>query len=152
MLQDLDSLAARIGQMVQFTRQLQSERAALLARLQNLEQERDALRDQVQRREAEYSSAAERVAAHEAQIHSYQAQAQAEQATLQVEEHGAGSAPGEWVDRHDPATARGIAGIGRFRNARRAEQQGALELIRCDHAFALSNAAGRYQEIGRAHV
>ncbi|MGB3290838.1 MAG: hypothetical protein WBA83_16320 [Burkholderiaceae bacterium] len=85
MLQDLDSLAARIGQMVQFTRQLQSERSALLARLKTLEQERDALRDQVQRREADYSSAAEKAAEHEAQIQSYQAEAQAAQATLQVD-------------------------------------------------------------------
>lgn len=85
MLQDLDSLAARIGQMVQFTRQLQSERTALQARLKNLEQERDALRDQLQRRETEYSSAVERAAAHEAQIHSHQAEAQAAQATLQVD-------------------------------------------------------------------
>ena len=42
MLQDLDSLAARIGQMVQFARQLQSERTALQARLKNLEDERTA--------------------------------------------------------------------------------------------------------------
>ena len=47
MLQDLDSLAARIGQMVQFARQLQTERTALQARLKNLEQERDALRKQL---------------------------------------------------------------------------------------------------------
>ena len=85
MLQDLDSLAARIGQMVQLTRQLQNERAALQARLKNIEQERDALRDQLQRREADYSSVAESVASYEAQVQTVQAEAQAMQAGLQAE-------------------------------------------------------------------
>lgn len=85
MLQDLDSLAARIGQMVESTRRLQDERSALQARVRSLEQERDALHDQLQRREADYSSVADRIAAHEAQVQSLQAQAQATQATLQVD-------------------------------------------------------------------
>jgi predicted nucleic acid-binding Zn-ribbon protein len=85
MLQDLDSLAARIGQLVQFARQLQSERTALQARLKNLEQERDALRDQLHRREAEFSEMAQRIASHEAQVQALQADAEAAQATLQVE-------------------------------------------------------------------
>ncbi|SHI23786.1 hypothetical protein SAMN04488135_1159 [Pollutimonas bauzanensis] len=85
MLQDLDSLAARLGQMVQFTRQLQTERAALQARLKNLEQERDALRDQLQRREADYSSMTERFNVHEAEVQALRAEAEATQATLQIE-------------------------------------------------------------------
>lgn len=43
MLQDLDKLAARIGQMVQTVRQLQSERTDLHARLVRADTERQAL-------------------------------------------------------------------------------------------------------------
>lgn len=68
MLQDLDSLAARIGQMVQLTRQLQAESAALRARLQIAEQERGALRDQLDRRESEYRSMAQRIDQHETEL------------------------------------------------------------------------------------
>lgn len=85
MLQDLDFLAARIGQMVQFTRQLQSERSALQARLKNLDQERDALRDQLQRRETEYASVAERLEHHESQSQSQQSETQAQLQILQQE-------------------------------------------------------------------
>ncbi|PLC50279.1 hypothetical protein CR159_07390 [Pollutimonas subterranea] len=85
MLQDLDSLAARIGQMVQFARQLQSERAALQARLKNLEDERSALRDQLLRREAEYASMAQRVSVHEAEMNTLRSATDAAHATLQVE-------------------------------------------------------------------
>jgi chromosome segregation ATPase len=85
MLQDLDSLAARIGQLVQFVRQLLSERTALQARLKNLEQERDALRDQLQRREAEFADMTNRVDGHDAQVRALQADLEAAQATLQVE-------------------------------------------------------------------
>ncbi len=85
MLQDLDSLAARIGQMVQFARQLQTERTALQARLKTLEQERDALRDQLTRREADSSSMNERIAIHEAELQALRAEAEASQATLQIE-------------------------------------------------------------------
>lgn len=85
MLQDIDSLAARIGQMVQFARQLQTERTALQARLKNLEQERDALRDQLLRREVEYASTTERANNHEAEMQALRSEAEAAQATLQVE-------------------------------------------------------------------
>lgn len=85
MLQDIDSLAARIGQMVQFARQLQTERTALQARLKNLEQERDALRDQLLRREAEYASMTERANSHDAELQAVRSEADAAQATLQVE-------------------------------------------------------------------
>lgn len=83
MLQDLDSLAARIGQMVQFTRQLQSERSALQARLKNVDQERDALRDQLQRQEHDFSVAADRLAQYESQSQSLQSQTQAQMSALQ---------------------------------------------------------------------
>lgn len=85
MLQDLDSLAARIGQMVQFARQLQTERTALQARLKNLESERDALRDQLSRREADYTSMAERLKVHENEVDSLRSEAEATNATLQIE-------------------------------------------------------------------
>lgn len=85
MLQDLDALAARIGQMVQFTRQLQSERLALQARMQGLEDERNALRDQLERREAEYKAMAERADQHQAEIEAVRAQAQVSHADLQVQ-------------------------------------------------------------------
>ncbi|NYT87002.1 hypothetical protein [Pollutimonas harenae] len=85
MLQDLDSLAARIGQMVQFTRQLQNERAALLARLKNLEQERDMLRDQLQRSEAERTELSASTGTHETQLKMLQAEAEAVQARQQSE-------------------------------------------------------------------
>ena len=84
MLQDLDSLAARIGQMVQFTRQLQSERTALQARLKALEQERNALRDQLERREAEYQSMAERLERHQTEVDAVRAEAEVSQAELRV--------------------------------------------------------------------
>ncbi|TEA78169.1 hypothetical protein [Allopusillimonas ginsengisoli] len=83
MLQDLDSLAARIGQLVQFTQQLQGERAAMQARLKSLEQERDVLRDQLQLREAEIASVAEVSADHETQLEALRAEALAAQSQLQ---------------------------------------------------------------------
>ncbi|KAA0890570.1 hypothetical protein [Pusillimonas sp. ANT_WB101] len=85
MLQDLDSLAARIGQLVQFTRQLQDERAAMQTRLKTLEQDCEAFRQQLQRREDEFSVVTERNATHEAQIQSLQAETQASHAQLQAE-------------------------------------------------------------------
>lgn len=85
MLEDLDSLAARIGQMVQFTRQLQTERTALQARVKNLEQERDSLRDQLHRHEAENAAISEVASRHQAELDSIRAQAEAAEATLQVE-------------------------------------------------------------------
>jgi predicted nuclease with TOPRIM domain len=85
MLQDLDSLAARIGQMVQFTRQLQAERTALQAQLKSAEQERDALRTQLERREAEFASLTQQHAQHEAEVQSLRAQAEAAETAMQLE-------------------------------------------------------------------
>ncbi|MFT0850124.1 hypothetical protein VRY85_04995 [Achromobacter sp. F4_2707] len=85
MLEDLDSLAARIGQLVQFSKQLQSERAALQARITGLEQERDALRDQLKRREAEYNELAENSADHQTRVDILRAEADSIRVSLQSE-------------------------------------------------------------------
>ncbi|MBB5216076.1 hypothetical protein [Parapusillimonas granuli] len=85
MLQDLDFLAARVGQLVQLARQLQAECAAHQARLHTLEQERNALRDELHRRDAEYSSASERMADHEAQLQAVRNEAQAALAAAKSE-------------------------------------------------------------------
>ncbi len=85
MLEDLDSLAARIGQLVQFSRQLQSDRTALQARIIGLEQERNALRDQVQRQQAEFSELAESSASHEARVDILRAEADSVRLSLQSE-------------------------------------------------------------------
>lgn len=68
MLQDLDILADRIGQLVKQSRQLQAERQELLSRLRSLEAERDALRDQSQRQQAELSSMAQEYASHQSSV------------------------------------------------------------------------------------
>lgn len=83
MLQDLDSLAARIGQMVQFTRQLQTERSALQAQLKVLDQEQDSLRRQLQLREHDYSLVEKKLSEHESQIQSQQSEAQSQLLALQ---------------------------------------------------------------------
>ena len=49
MLQDLDQLAARIGQLVQRTRHLHSERDALRLRLNDAEAEQRALKQRARR-------------------------------------------------------------------------------------------------------
>lgn len=83
MLQDLDSLAARIGQMVQFTRQLQTERSALQAQLKVLDQEQDSLRRQLQLREHDYSLVEKKLSEHESQVQSQQSEAQSQLLALQ---------------------------------------------------------------------
>lgn len=85
MLEDLDSLAARIGQLVQFSKQLQSERAALQARVNGLEQERNALRDELKRREAEFTELAENSADHQARVDILRAEADSIRISLQSE-------------------------------------------------------------------
>uniref|UniRef100_UPI003340E90A hypothetical protein n=1 Tax=Castellaniella defragrans TaxID=75697 RepID=UPI003340E90A len=64
MLQDLDSLAERIGKLVQAARQLQTERGALQARVRQLEQECAALKDQQIREQDEFTRMSEHVARH----------------------------------------------------------------------------------------
>jgi len=85
MLEDLDSLAARIGQLAQFTKQLQSERAALQARINGLEQERNALRDQLKRQETEFSELAESSAGHQAKMDILRAEADSIRISLESE-------------------------------------------------------------------
>lgn len=85
MLQDLDSLAARIGQMVQLTRQLQNERVALQERLRSAEQERSALRDQLERRETEYRSMAQRIDQHESELETVRASIASSEAQLRAQ-------------------------------------------------------------------
>jgi len=85
MLEDLDSLAARIGQLVQLCRQLQSERAGLQARVNGLEQERNALRDQLKRQETEFSELAESSADQQARVDILRAEADSVRAALQGE-------------------------------------------------------------------
>src|SRR3546814_19924925 len=68
MLQDLDSLAARLGQLVQFTRQLQTERVALHARIKSLEQERNALREQLEHRESEHQAGLQPPQQHDSEV------------------------------------------------------------------------------------
>lgn len=85
MLEDLDSLAARIGQLVQFSRQLQSERTALQARIIGLEQERNSLRDQLKRREAEFAELTESTADHQARVDILRAEADSIRVSLQGE-------------------------------------------------------------------
>lgn len=85
MLEDLDSLAARIGQLVQFSKQLQSERSALQARINALEQERNALRDQLKRRETEFAELAESSADHQARVDILRSEADSIRISLQGE-------------------------------------------------------------------
>src|SRR5690606_20931087 len=71
--------------LVQFSKQLQSERAALQARITGLEQERDALRDQLKRREAEYNELAENSADHQTRVDILRAEADSIRVSLQSE-------------------------------------------------------------------
>ncbi len=85
MLQDLDTLAARIGQIVRSTRELQAERSALLARIAQLEKESAALREQHAQQQAEQSTLQERIAAYEAETQNLAAKSDAAHAGLQAE-------------------------------------------------------------------
>lgn len=85
MLEDLDSLAARIGQLVQSARQMQAERANVSARLKLLEQERDSLRAQLLDRETQYASMNERVQQHDHYVDQLRAEFQREYKALQEE-------------------------------------------------------------------
>jgi len=85
MLEDLDSLSARIGQLVQFSKQLHSERAALQLRINSLELDRNALRDELKRREAEFSALAANNADHQARVDILRGEADSIRASLQGE-------------------------------------------------------------------
>ncbi len=83
MLQDLDSLAERIGKLVQAARQLQAERGTLQARIRQLEQECNALKDQQVREQDEFTRMSERVARHDHELQSVRDEAQAARASLE---------------------------------------------------------------------
>lgn len=85
MLQDLDSLAARIEQMVKLTRQLQDDRTALQARVKALETERTQLNTQLQEQKAEFSTMASKLSDYESHIQAAQAQADNAHKQLQLE-------------------------------------------------------------------
>ena len=85
MLQDLDSLSARIGQLVQLVQQAQSERVALQARVTSLEQERNALRDQLSREQSAQQEAIEQVRDHATQVETLRQQSEAAQAQLRAD-------------------------------------------------------------------
>src|SRR5699024_10766667 len=84
-LQDLDSLAARIEQMVKLARQLQADRTALQARVKALEAERDQLGGRLQQRESEIQAMAGNLAEIEERMKTSQAQASQVQTQLQLE-------------------------------------------------------------------
>lgn len=85
MLQDLDYLAARIGQIVQSTRELQAERSTLLARIAQLEKESAAIREQQAQQQAEHAALQERIAAYESETQALTAKSEAVHAGLQAE-------------------------------------------------------------------
>lgn len=77
MLQDLESLAARIGQLVELTQKLQSEHDALVQRAGTAEQQRDALQEQLQRQEIEYKDVAAQASRHQAEMNALRSQSEA---------------------------------------------------------------------------
>lgn len=85
MLQDLDSLAARVGQMVRLVRQLQADRETLQSRLKRTEQERDGLRGQVDQYKADHQAITARLDGHMAEVEAVRAQADKSQADLRDE-------------------------------------------------------------------
>ncbi|MCI2809137.1 hypothetical protein [Eoetvoesiella caeni] len=89
MLQDLDTLAARIGQLVQLVRQLQAERTAMQSQLVRMEQERNALRDLQARQQAEHAAATQRLAEHSSEVDTVRAQADASLEALRAQAESA---------------------------------------------------------------
>lgn len=89
MLQDLDTLAARIGQLVQLVRQLQAERTAMQSQLVRMEQERNSLRDLQARQQAEHAAAAQRLAEHTNEVDAVRTQADASLEALRVQAEAA---------------------------------------------------------------
>ncbi|TAM88980.1 MAG: hypothetical protein EPN41_04610 [Candidimonas sp.] len=85
MLEDLDALAARLRQLVQFTRQLQAERAALHSRVKSLERERNVLREQLDQRETEQESATQRLEQRSAEIEAVRQEAERGHVELRAE-------------------------------------------------------------------
>ncbi|WP_233238073.1 hypothetical protein [Bordetella sp. LUAb4] len=85
MLQDLDNLAARIGQLVQRTRQLHAERDALRARLHQAEQEARGLRTRCDDADTQVLQLQERLQNNDSEVGERLARAEAAEATLRAE-------------------------------------------------------------------
>ncbi|MFA5704253.1 MAG: hypothetical protein WC982_12140 [Advenella sp.] len=85
MLQDLDQVAARVGQVVQLSRSLMAERQSIAARLALAEKARDSFRDQFQAREDEFKSIIQRLDNHEQEVGEIRAKAQHENVQLKSE-------------------------------------------------------------------
>lgn len=77
MLQDLEFLEARVGQLVELARQLQSRHDALAQRVALVEQERDALLEQLVQQESEYKDVAAQATRHRAEMDALRAQSEA---------------------------------------------------------------------------
>lgn len=100
MLQDLDILAARIGQIVQLTRQLQADRGTLQSRLAGVERERDELREQLARQKEEHKSMSERLVEHDNEVDAARVQAEASLAALRAQAESAEAALRDEIARH----------------------------------------------------
>ncbi len=85
MLQDLDQVAARVGQVVQLSRSLMAERESISTRLSLAEKARDSFRDQFQAREDEFKSIIQRLDNHEQEVGEIRAKAQHENVQLKSE-------------------------------------------------------------------
>ncbi|MBO9356593.1 hypothetical protein GG851_21590 [Bordetella petrii] len=82
MLQDLDQLAARIGQLVQRTRQLHAERDALRVRLNQSESSQRALEQRCAEREAEIQALQTKLQEHDGTVSTVLAEARQTEADL----------------------------------------------------------------------
>lgn len=91
MLEDLDSLAARIEQAVAFTRELRAGHEALQAQLRQLGDERDALAETLRRREQDVEALRQQLAEGEQAIAGMQHQGEAlrQQFALDLEQYKA---------------------------------------------------------------
>ena len=85
MLQDLDALSQRIRQVAQLARDLQSERAALHAKVRQLEQECQSLKDQQLREGQEFARMSERLARHDQELQAAREESGQHRAALESE-------------------------------------------------------------------
>jgi len=85
MLQDLDYLAARIGQLVQHTRQLQAERDALRLRLNQSEATHRALEQRCDERQAEIAVLNNKLQEHESAVDDILAEARQSELDLKAQ-------------------------------------------------------------------
>lgn len=85
MLQDLDALSQRIRQVAQLARDLQSERAALHAKVRQLEQECQSLKDQQLREGQEFARMSERLARHDQELQAAREESGKHRAALESE-------------------------------------------------------------------